>query len=74
MPVIYPTGQMRSDGFSPCFKYRKEVLSDIAGVKDDLEVELKKVFANLFNPDIDFVQTENEDNCKYCPFKDYCNR
>lgn len=27
---------------------------------------------SIFNPDIAFVETNNEDNCKWCPFKKIC--
>lgn len=41
---------------------------------DSFEDGLKKLLQRIFNPDEDFTQTENEDNCKYCSFSSICYR
>jgi CRISPR/Cas system-associated exonuclease Cas4 (RecB family) len=35
---------------------------------------LTGLLTEIFNPGIPFQQTENQDNCKYCPFVSICNR
>lgn len=40
----------------------------------DFEKQLVQIFEKLFNKDEAFIQTENKNNCKYCPFKGICNR
>ncbi|NOY50696.1 MAG: NTP transferase domain-containing protein [Chlorobi bacterium] len=35
---------------------------------------LNELFDEIYNPDISFSQTEDENNCEYCDFKDICNR
>jgi len=41
---------------------------------EDVERILLDIITDMFNPDIPFNQTENQDNCKYCSFKSLCNR
>jgi len=38
------------------------------------EEKLKNLLREMMNPDIPFVQTEDEKNCIYCTFKEICNR
>jgi CRISPR/Cas system-associated exonuclease Cas4 (RecB family) len=38
------------------------------------EEKLLKLFKDLFNKEIDFTQTEDEDNCRYCEFRNLCYR
>jgi RecB family exonuclease len=40
----------------------------------EFEHRLKKLLNEIFDPAIPFVQTEDEDRCKYCPYKGICNR
>ena len=35
---------------------------------------LDTIFSNLFDETATFKQTENADDCVYCPFKSVCNR
>ncbi len=73
-PVIYPTGKMRSKLFDPGVKHDKEFLDDIKSIEGALMSGLEGVLSEMFNPDIPFGQTDNEGNCEWCSFKDYCNR
>ena len=41
---------------------------------DKFEELLKQLFANIFNENMPFTQTENTGNCKYCAFTSLCNR
>lgn len=40
----------------------------------DFEDVIKEILSEIFRKDIDFVQTEKEENCIYCLFKDICGR
>ena len=35
---------------------------------------LESLLADLFNPEVSFHQTEQVENCKYCPYTSICNR
>ena len=45
-----------------------------SSVLNEFETQLKELLAGIFNPEIDFEQTEEVDNCEYCAFKGICNR
>ena len=40
----------------------------------EFEERLKNIISEIFNPDITFYPTDDEDACKYCDFKDLCGR
>lgn len=44
--------------------------SDISEFNECLEQKINE----MFDKDQPFVQTENENNCKYCKFKDFCRK
>lgn len=73
-PVIYPTGKMSRSSFDPGLQYQKETVKDISLYIDNIQELLQHVLSEMFNPGIDFKQTDNEDTCKYCSFADYCQR
>lgn len=80
-PGIYNLREMNSDNFSPDLIYkpdRDNVLNVNSKVISDLlpefEEYLSLLISNIFNPDLKFVQTENQNNCKYCDFSEICNR
>jgi ATP-dependent helicase/DNAse subunit B len=37
------------------------------------EEGLKNLFTEMFDETIPFTQTENQDNCRYCPYKAICS-
>ena len=41
---------------------------------DAFENELRNLIQEIFNPDIPFARTPDEDNCKNCDFRVVCNR
>jgi len=43
-------------------------------IKEFEENVLKPIFQELYDPETPFRQTENEENCKYCPFTVLCKR
>lgn len=55
-----------------------QLLNSRAVISDEiLEIykdKLKETFAELFNPEVPFSQTEDVDRCKYCPYSQICNR
>ena len=55
-------------------KMAKEKLQDIQTVLPEFEARLRELLEELFNPEAVFDQTEETDNCKYCPYKRICYR
>lgn len=41
---------------------------------EDFQVILEKLFSAIFDKNIPFTQTDDKDNCQYCPYKSICNR
>ena len=41
---------------------------------NNFRTRLSNILTDIFNPDSPFTQTENPDNCIYCPFRDLCYR
>lgn len=54
-----------------CFKVLEQISNE---QKNIIEEKLKNIFETLFNPNNDFEQTEQIENCKYCEFKILCER
>ncbi len=38
------------------------------------EEQLENILSEIFNPEIEFIQTPDSNNCEYCSFKGVCNR
>jgi RecB family exonuclease len=55
-------------------KMAKEKLQDIQTVLPEFEARLRELLEELFNSEAVFDQTEETDNCKYCPYKRICYR
>jgi len=53
------------------FDLKDEHLTDY---KSKFELKLKEKLSELFDPLVPFRQTNNLDSCKYCDFKDICQR
>ncbi len=69
MTGIYPLRQL-SDGI--LWLNKGSVISNEE--INFFEDELKSLINSIFNTELPFVQTEDEEQCKYCPYKGICNR
>ncbi len=58
--------------FAPLLIEDSEVIS--SDVLEQFESGLIKLLEDLFNPDVDFKQTEDVNRCSYCDYKIICNR
>lgn len=55
-------------------KVGKEMIEDVGPLLPELEMRLKSLLEELFNPAETFKQTQNIDTCKYCPYQGICYR
>ena len=55
-------------------KINRRVVEDHRTVMDEFVPLLFGTIEEIFNPDIPFVQTDNEATCKFCGFKTMCGR
>lgn len=60
--------------FGHIMKGSREPLLDVRYLMPEFEQRLKALLANLYNPDHQYIQTENRKNCEYCNFKNLCRR
>ena len=60
--------------FSSTITCNGQQIDDISIYFDEFEALFNEKISELFNQDIPFRQTENLDNCEYCPFRGLCER
>lgn len=52
----------------------KQILTDYSDLKECFDNNLLEVILSLFDPEQDFVQTQQSKRCSYCDFKHICRR
>ncbi len=73
IPGLYYIRDIYSDRFDYRLKMNKKPV-DYHQVADELDQQLQRTLAELFNPNQPFVQTEEEKNCHFCPYAAICRR
>jgi hypothetical protein len=51
-----------------------EYLTDANPLFSEFEDSLRQLVEEIFDPQVDFVQTNREETCKLCPYKGICYR
>ena len=78
-PAIYDVRNMYNSKFEPYLKLKngKELItiekSNFSALLKDYKVEIIEIIEDIFNKDIVFSQTEEKNNCKYCPYQSICS-
>ena len=77
-PGLYVMKALYDHSFDPGLsmgrtRQRKKIES-FAELEEEFVAHLKEAIAAIFNPEIPYVQTENESKCRYCDFAGICNR
>ncbi len=72
-PVIYSLKNFFDDKFSPEIKLQKQPVY-FQDIENEFIVELKKLVTDVFSTDTAFIQTSDTKFCKYCPYKQICQR
>jgi hypothetical protein len=65
---------LRKPGKGPVFLSPPDDSLLNSGTMSAFEDRLKILMEEIFDPDTKFSQTEDETRCKYCSFKEICNR
>lgn len=74
-PVIYHLPSLSKGSFDTAITNAKnEKVTDFAPYALDFEAGLRSLLDEIFTGDTPFVQTTNEKNCGYCPYKSVCGR
>ena len=79
VPGLYNSADLFSEDFGTAItehiKGRKPAKMIVHNAKDHLDpyrARLSTLLAELFDPAVDFIQTEDEDKCNYCPYAGIC--
>ncbi len=80
IPFIYPgiytlRGIFEAD-FDPSLRSKAEGINGIefSSVADQFETLFRQLLEEIFNVEIPFTQTTNEEHCKYCSYRQICRR
>ena len=78
-PALLYIHRAASENYSPiiCFKETRQPeapVTDFSQYEEEFRNELGKLLSEIFNPEIDFTQTEIEEKCAYCDFKALCKK
>jgi hypothetical protein len=73
LPCLFRLGRFRSGDYENRIRLSSKDFA-YSSVREEFLIGLKIILEELFNPEIPFVQTENEQKCKYCSYSGLCSR
>lgn len=77
-PALYPAREIFNKDFIDIFLVKKGDFSgrvyDFDTIRPIFNAMLEKVLTDIADPEFDFVMTENNQKCRYCPFASVCER
>lgn len=74
VPGLVSRQNLFAEEFRPHLRQDKMELEDASNLLPDFEARLKTMLEEMFDPSKPFVQTENTEHCKFCPFDGICYR
>lgn len=74
VPGLVGRQSLFADEFHPNLVLNYKEVTDVNDILPEFEARLKQLLEEIFDPSKPFVQTENTEYCKYCPFKAICYR
>jgi CRISPR/Cas system-associated exonuclease Cas4 (RecB family) len=74
VPGLINGANLFADDMEFGLKRKNQSLADAQPLLPEFEAGLKGVLEELFNPETVFDQTQQTENCKYCPYKRICYR
>ncbi len=77
-PELYYVGRMGSKEYSPLFNgvfgEKKGQLTSYAECREEFEANVKSTLEEMYDKSVPFRQSEDENACTYCDFKELCGR
>ena len=77
-PELYYVGRMGSKEYSPLFNGvfggEKGQLTSYAECREEFEANVKSTLEEMYDKSVPFRQSEDENACTYCDFKELCGR
>ncbi len=75
-PGIYSLRGIFEENFYPLLRSKESGnnVVEFISVSESFETLFRQLLEEIFNPLLPFVQTTNEENCKYCSYRQICRR
>jgi hypothetical protein len=73
-PALYFLRELYKPEFDHCIKYNGAALTDATPLLPQFTALLQNLIAAIFDPQKPFVQTDDDNACKYCAFAAVCGR
>lgn len=73
-PALFFVNKAYKDDYDPRVKLNKVPVTDFGTIASDFESVLQETLAELFNPNIPFLQTETPKKCEHCDYKGLCRK
>ena len=74
VPGLINRNNLFDDTFNFGLKMDGEYLKDASPLFTEFENHLQKLLEEIFDPNLSFAQTQREETCKLCPYKEICYR
>lgn len=74
VPGLINRNNLFHDTFNFGLKMDGDFLKDARPLFPEFESHLQELLEEIFNPDVEFIQTNREETCKLCPYKEICYR
>jgi CRISPR/Cas system-associated exonuclease Cas4 (RecB family) len=78
MPGLYIVRKLFGEKYAPEFrigeKRQKSPMLDFGAFAEEFTEHLSLLLEEIFDPEVPFVQTTVTERCKYCDFREICNR
>lgn len=73
-PLIYPLKLMTANGGIKPVEIEGLAVTSYLQVSKEFLPRLQALISEIFNPEVDFTQAEDNKSCKFCPFLSLCGR
>ncbi|MDD4777108.1 MAG: PD-(D/E)XK nuclease family protein [Fermentimonas sp.] len=72
-PAVYYLRDVFKD-FNPTVCTNSKPVDNLSAILPEFREIFDDLIKEIFNPEVPFSQTQNNDNCKWCAFKGICNK
>ena len=72
--MLHPMRELSKGGKLKKLSIGKHKIEDYNSVKEQFAPQLYAFVERIFDPNEDFAQCANRDNCSYCSFRTMCGR
>ncbi|WP_288369320.1 PD-(D/E)XK nuclease family protein [uncultured Algoriphagus sp.] len=73
-PGIFNIREIYNPEFNPFLQMNGQEIHDYREVEEEFVSGLSAMLGEILNPEVPFSQTEDEEKCKYCAYKEICGR